>query len=263
MQRWMKSALSVLVMPITAAAEISFENIDQAASELQPQVVEWRRWFHQNPELSNREFNTSARIAEILEEMGLEPRTGIAHTGVMAIIEGGKPGPLVAIRADMDGLPVTEQTGLPFASTVMTEFNGQQTGVMHACGHDAHMAMALGATKLLNDMKDELAGSVMVIFQPAEEGAPVGELGGAKLMLEEGLFDQGVPEAVFGIHVGLGAPPRRVDHQARADDGLGGPLVHESHRSSNARGEALGRCGSDCCVFPDHHGVPDHRQSPG
>ena len=117
MQRWMKSALSVLVMPITAAAEISFENIDQAASELQPQVVEWRRWFHQNPELSNREFNTSARIAEILEEMGLEPRTGIAHTGVMAIIEGGKPGPLVAIRADMDGLPVTEQTGLPFAST--------------------------------------------------------------------------------------------------------------------------------------------------
>lgn len=207
MQRWMKSALSVLVMPITAAAEISFENIDQAASELQPQVVEWRRWFHQNPELSNREFNTSARIAEILEEMGLEPRTGIAHTGVMAIIEGGKPGPLVAIRADMDGLPVTEQTGLPFASTVMTEYNGQQTGVMHACGHDAHMAMALGATKLLNDMKDELAGSVMVIFQPAEEGAPVGELGGAKLMLEEGLFDQGVPEAVFGIHVGLGAPP--------------------------------------------------------
>ncbi len=207
MQRWMKSALSVLVMPITAAAEISFENIDQAASELQPQVVEWRRWFHQNPELSNREFNTSARIAEILEEMGLEPRRGIAHTGVMAIIEGGKPGPLVAIRADMDGLPVTEQTGLPFASTVMTEYNGQQTGVMHACGHDAHMAMALGATKLLNDMKDELAGSVMVIFQPAEEGAPVGELGGAKLMLEEGLFDQGVPEAVFGIHVGLGAPP--------------------------------------------------------
>ena len=207
MQRWMKSALSVLVMPITAAAEISFENIDQAASELQPQVVEWRRWFHQNPELSNREFNTSARIAEILEEMGLEPRTGIAHTGVMAIIEGGKPGPLVAIRADMDGLPVTEQTGLPFASTVMTEYNGQQTGVMHACGHDAHMAMALGATKLLNDMKDELAGSVMVIFQPAEEGAPVGELGGAKLMLEEGLFDEGVPEAVFGIHVGLGAPP--------------------------------------------------------
>ncbi len=207
MQRWMKSALSVLVMPITAAAEISFENIDQAASELQPQVVEWRRWFHQNPELSNREFNTSARIAEILEEMGLEPRRGIAHTGVMAIIEGGKPGPLVAIRADMDGLPVTEQTGLPFASTVMTEYNGQQTGVMHACGHDAHMAMALGATKLLNDMKDELAGSVMVIFQPAEEGAPVGELGGAKLMLEEGLFDEGVPEAVFGIHVGLGAPP--------------------------------------------------------
>lgn len=207
MQRWIKSGLCALALPITAAAEISFENIDQAASELQPQVVEWRRWFHQNPELSNREFNTSARIAEILKDMGLEPQTGIAHTGVMAIIEGGKPGPLVAIRADMDGLPVNEQTGLPFASTVRTEYNGQETGVMHACGHDAHMAMALGATKLLNDMKNELAGSVMVIFQPAEEGAPVGEVGGAKLMLEEGLFDAGVPEAVFGIHVGLGAPP--------------------------------------------------------
>lgn len=190
-----------------AWAEISFENIDQAAAEVQPQVVEWRRWFHQNPELSNREFNTSARVAQILEEMGLEPLTGIAHTGVVAMIEGGKPGPLVAIRADMDGLPVTEQTGLPFASRARTEYNGQETGVMHACGHDAHMAMALGAAKVLNEMKDELAGSVMLIFQPSEEGAPVGEKGGAKLMLEEGLFSEQVPEAVFGIHIGLGAPP--------------------------------------------------------
>jgi amidohydrolase len=195
------------LLPTAVVADISFENIDQAAAEVQPQVVEWRRWFHQNPELSNREFNTSARIAEILTDMGLEPQTGIAHNGVVAVIEGGKPGPLVAIRADIDALPVTEQTGLPFASTARTEYNGQETGVMHACGHDAHMAMALGAAKVLNDMKGELAGSVMLIFQPAEEGAPVGEEGGAKLMLEEGLFADGVPEAVFGIHIGLNAPP--------------------------------------------------------
>lgn len=206
----MKSVLPLLlasaVLPIAAAADVSWENIDQAAADLQPQVVEWRRWFHQNPELSNREFNTSARIAEELRAMGLEPRTDIAHTGVVAVIKGGKPGPLVAIRSDIDALPVTEQTGLPFASAVRTEYNGQETGVMHACGHDAHIAMTLGAAKLLNDMKADLAGSVMVIFQPAEEGAPEGEQGGAALMLEEGLFDEAVPEAVFGIHIGLNAP---------------------------------------------------------
>jgi len=207
MKPWKLPLLAGLALPFSAAADISWENIDQAAAEVQPQVVEWRRWFHQNPELSNREFNTSARIAEILREMGLEPRTGIAHTGVVAVIEGGKPGPLVAIRSDIDALPVTEQTGLPFASTARTEYNGQETGVMHACGHDAHMAMLLGAAKILNDRKEQLAGSVMLIFQPAEEGAPVGEEGGAKLMLDEGLFAERVPDAVFGIHIGLGAPP--------------------------------------------------------
>lgn len=206
----MRFALLLLVaglaLPMTAPAEITPEQIEQAAAQVQPQVVEWRRWFHQNPELSNREFNTSAHIAEILEGMGLKPKTGIAITGVVALIEGGKPGPLVAIRADMDALPVTEQTGLPFASTARTEYNGQEVGVMHACGHDSHMAMALGAAKVLNDMKADLAGSVMLIFQPAEESPPVGEEGGASLMLEEGLFADGVPDAVFGIHVGLGAP---------------------------------------------------------
>jgi amidohydrolase len=189
-----------------AQAGITPEEIDQAAAAVQPQVVEWRRWFHQNPELSNREFNTSARIAEILRGMGLEPRTGIAHTGVIAIIEGGKPGPLVAIRTDIDGLPVVEQTGLPFASTARSEYNGQDVGVMHACGHDAHMSMVLGAAKVLNDMKAELPGSVMLIFQPAEEGPPAGEDGGASLMLDEGIFADRMPAAVFGIHVGIGVP---------------------------------------------------------
>ena len=194
-----------MALPV-AHAGITPDEIDQAAAAVQPQVVEWRRWFHQNPELSNREFNTSVRIAEILREMGLEPQTGIAHTGVIAIIEGGIPGPLVAIRTDIDGLPVVEQTGLPFASTERTEYNGQAVGVMHACGHDNHMAMVLGAAKILNDMKAELPGSVMLIFQPAEEGPPVGEDGGASMMLDEGIFEDRMPEAVFGIHVGIGVP---------------------------------------------------------
>jgi amidohydrolase len=189
-----------------AQAGITPDEIDQAASAVQPQVVEWRRWFHQNPELSNREFNTSAKIAEILRGMGLEPRTGIAHTGVVAIIEGGLPGPLVAIRTDIDGLPVVEQTGLSFASTARSEYNGQDVGVMHACGHDAHMSMVLGAAKILNDNKAELAGSVMLIFQPAEEGPPSGEDGGASMMLDEGIFEARMPAAVFGMHVGISVP---------------------------------------------------------
>lgn len=205
----MKSLLltaSTWLLVLSAHAGITPEEIDQAAAAVQPQVVEWRRWFHENPELSNREFNTSARVAEILRGMGLEPRTGIAHTGIIAIIEGGLPGPLVAIRTDMDGLPVVEQTGLPFASKVRGEYNGQDVGVMHACGHDNHMSMVLGAAKVLNDMKADLPGSVMLIFQPAEEGPPAGEDGGASMMLDEGIFADRVPAAVFGIHVGIGIP---------------------------------------------------------
>ena len=191
------------ILPLAVQAQLTPERLDRLASEAQPQVVEWRRWFHQNPELSNREFKTSERIAGILTDMGLEPQTGIAHTGIVAIIEGGKPGPMVAIRTDMDALPVTEQTGLPFASTAMGEYKGQEVGVMHACGHDAHMSMVLGSAWVLNAVKEDLAGSVMLIFQPAEEGPPPGEKGGARLMLEEGIWDETKPEAVFGIHVGM------------------------------------------------------------
>ena len=198
--------LASIVMSPVVNAGITPEEIDLAASAAQAQVVEWRRWFHQHPELSNREFNTGKRIAEILRDMGLEPRTGIAHTGVVAVIEGGLPGPLVAIRTDMDGLPVVEQTNLEFASTARSEYNGQDVGVMHACGHDNHMAMVLGAAKVLNDMKAELPGSVMLIFQPAEEGPPAGEDGGASMMLDEGIFKPHLPAAVFGIHVGISTP---------------------------------------------------------
>jgi amidohydrolase len=206
-----KFFLAVIFMSsFQAQAGINPAEIDQLVNAIQPQVVEWRRWFHQNPELSNREFNTSKRVAEILREMGLEPQTGIAHTGVVAVIKGGLPGPLVAIRADMDGLPVTEETGLPFASTVKSEYNGLETGVMHACGHDSHMAMVLGAASVLNAVKDELPGSVMLIFQPAEESAPPGEEGGAELMLKEGIWAENKPEAVFGLHVGISQPPGKL-----------------------------------------------------
>jgi len=202
--------LAALIFPFTTLAQVSPAQLDLLADEVQPQVVEWRRWFHQNPELSNREFKTAEKIAEILREMGIEPVTGIAHTGLVAIIEGGKPGPLVAIRTDMDALPVTEQTGLPFASTATDEYNGEQTGVMHACGHDNHMAMLLGSAWVLNSVKDQLAGSVMLIFQPAEEGPPGDEEGGAELMLKEGIFDQRKPDAVFGIHVGINTPGGQI-----------------------------------------------------
>lgn len=192
-------------IPAIAAAQITTSQLDQLAAEVQPQVVEWRRWFHQNPELGNREFETSARIAQLLREMGLEPKTGIAHTGVVAVIEGGQPGPMVALRADIDALPVKEQTGLPFASTAKGEYRGNEVDVMHACGHDAHISMLLGAAWVLSRVKPDLPGSVMLIFQPAEEGAPAGEDGGAELMLKEGIWYERKPDAVFGMHVGISA----------------------------------------------------------
>jgi len=248
-------------LPLVQAG-ITPEEIDQAAAAVQPQVVEWRRWFHQNPELSNREFNTSARIAEILRGMGLEPRTGIAHTGVIAVIEGGLPGPLVAIRTDIDGLPVVEQTGLPFASTVRGEYNGQDVGVMHACGHDNHMAMVLGAAKVLNDMKAELPGSVMLIFQPAEEGPPGGEDGGASMMLDEGIFADRMPAAVFGMHVGISIPGGQFAVKP-------GPMMAAADRyqitvkGKQTHGARLGWRGSDCCGVSDCTWFANHCESAG
>lgn len=172
-----------------------------AAKAEQAKLIAWRRDFHQNPELSNREERTAAKVAGHLRSLGLKPQTGVAHHGVVAIIEGGKPGPKVALRADMDALPVTEQTGLPFASKVTTTFNGQATGVMHACGHDGHTSILLGIADALVAMRKELPGSVMLVFQPAEEGVPPGEKGGAPLMLQEGIFKAFKPDAIFGLHV--------------------------------------------------------------
>ncbi len=198
--------LTLLGTALAAGAQPAYESLDTAAEAVEPQVIEWRRWFHQHPELSNREFNTAAKLAEILQAMDLQVETGIANTGVVALLEGEQPGPTVALRADIDGLPVTEQTGLPFASTETADYNGAEVGVMHACGHDSHMAMLLGAAKVLIAHKAQLKGKVLFIFQPAEEGAPEGEEGGAELMLKEGLFDKYRPDAVFGLHVGLNMP---------------------------------------------------------
>ncbi len=195
---------TLLASTVNAAPE--WQAIDTVIATNNQQIIEWRRWFHQNPELSNREFNTAEYIARELSNMGLDVETGIAKTGVVAILQGGKPGKTVALRADMDALPVREETGLSFASTVETEFGGKTVGVMHACGHDAHMAILLGVAKTLSAMRDQIPGKVLFIFQPAEEGAPVGEEGGAELMLREGLFEKHKPEAIFGLHVGLNMP---------------------------------------------------------
>ena len=197
------TGVTAFVLVVSAAPALAVEQslLREKVTALEPRVIEWRRDFHAHPELGNREFRTSAIVADHLRSLGMEVRTGIAHTGVAALLEGGKPGPTVALRADMDALPVTEQTGLPFASGVRVEYEGQQTGVMHACGHDAHVAILMGVAELLASMRDELSGSVLFIFQPAEEGPPEGEEGGAELMLKEGLFEWRKPDAVFGLHV--------------------------------------------------------------
>lgn len=175
--------------------------IDDAAAAVEADVITWRRDIHANPELSNREFRTAGVVAAHLQALGIEIRTEVAHTGVVGVLRGGRPGPVVALRADMDALPVTEMVDLPFASKVTTEYNGQEVGVMHACGHDNHVAILMGVASVLSEMRAELPGTVKFIFQPAEEGAPPGEEGGAELMLKEGAFDDPTPEVIFGLHV--------------------------------------------------------------
>lgn len=172
--------------------------------DIEPQMIEWRRHFHQNPELSNREFKTAEKIAEHLKKLGLEVRTGIAHTGVVGILKGAKSGPTVALRADIDGLPVTERTPVPFASKVKSTYNDKETGVMHACGHDTHIAILMATAEVLSKMKKDIKGTVKFIFQPAEEGTPPGEEGGAKMMVEEGVLKNPKVDAIFGLHISAG-----------------------------------------------------------
>ncbi len=178
----------------TATARIS-----ALADAIEPRVIEWRRHLHENPELSNREFNTAKMVAEHLESLGIEVETGVAHTGVVGLLKGAHAGPVVALRADMDALPVQERVDLPFKSTVTSEYRGETVPVMHACGHDTHVAMLMGAAEILAGMRDELHGTVKFLFQPAEEGPPPGEEGGAELMTKEGVMTD--VDAVFGLHI--------------------------------------------------------------
>ncbi len=175
--------------------------VDGAVDKVMPQVIAWRRDIHEHPELSNREERTSKLVADHLKALGMEVRTGVAHTGVVGVLRGGKPGPVVALRADMDALPVTEEVDLPFRSKVRSTYNGQDVGVMHACGHDTHVSMLMGAAQVLAGMKADLPGTVVFIFQPAEEGAPEGETGGASMMVAEGVLNDPKVDAIFGIHV--------------------------------------------------------------
>jgi len=169
------------------------------------EMTAWRRDLHQHPELGGQETRTAQKIADHLRTLGLEPRTGLAHTGVVAVLKGAKPGPRIALRADMDGLPVTEETGLPFASKATTTYRGQPVGVMHACGHDMHVAILMGVAQALVARRDTLAGEVMFVFQPSEEGpAEPGAPFGAKMMLDEGVWKDFTPDAVFGLHVWAG-----------------------------------------------------------
>lgn len=177
------------------------EEINRRAAAIESKVIAWRHDIHQNPELGNREIRTAALVAEHLKLLGMEVKTQVGVTGVVGILKGAKPGPVIALRADMDALPVEERNNLPFASKVRTTYNGAETAVMHACGHDAHVAILLGVAEVLTGMKDQLAGTVKFIFQPAEEGAPKGEEGGAKLMVKEGVLDNPKVDVVFGLHM--------------------------------------------------------------
>jgi amidohydrolase len=193
--------LPLLLLAATAALAQAPAPTALAAEPIDAKVIAWRRDIHQHPELGNRELRTAKLVADHLRRLGLDVRTGIAHTGVVAILRGGKPGPRIALRADMDALPLTEQVQLPFASKVSTLYKGETVGVMHACGHDGHTAILMGVAEQMAAMRKELRGEVLFVFQPAEEGAPAGETGGAAQMLAEGLFADFKPEAAFGLHV--------------------------------------------------------------
>lgn len=195
------SCLLLIAMCNTAQNQVLKTKVAQKAASLEPKVVSWRRELHQNPELGNREFKTSEKVAAHLRSLGIEVQTGVAKTGVVGILKGGKPGPVVALRADMDALPVKERVNLPFTSKVTGEYNGQAVGVMHACGHDTHVAMLMGTAEILASIKNEIKGTVKFIFQPAEEGPPEGEEGGAELMVKEGVLDNPKVDVIFGLHI--------------------------------------------------------------
>lgn len=191
----------LLVSSIVASAQNLQQQIDDKSKAVLSKVIDWRRQIHQHPELGNREFHTAALIAQHLKSLGIEVKTGVGKTGVLGVLKGGKPGPVIALRADMDALPVYERVNLPFASKDSADYNGQKVPVMHACGHDSHVAILMGTAEVLAAMRKDIAGTVKFIFQPAEEGPPGDEEGGAPLMIKEGVMDNPTVDAVFGLHI--------------------------------------------------------------
>ena len=224
MKRFLLCLLIAISVTTAHASEKLKKQLDLSANRIESKVIEWRRHFHQFPELSNREFKTAKKIEQHLRNLGLKVKTGVAHTGVVGLLKGGKPGPVVGLRADIDALPVTERVDVPFASEVRTTYNGHDVGVMHACGHDAHIAILMGVAKVLSSMKKDLPGSVKFIFQPAEEGAPQDEEGGAELMVKEGVLKNPKVDVIFGLHVRSIAPVGTISYRPQslmaAVDGL-------------------------------------------
>lgn len=215
MTRFFSTVLGILLLS-GAFAQMNSKlqvKVDQQAKEMEPKIIEWRRHLHQYPELSNREIKTAALVAEHLKRLGLEVQTGVAKTGVIGLLKSGKPGPVIALRADMDALPVTERNSLPFASKERAVFNEQETGVMHACGHDTHVAILMAVAEILTKNKTSLKGTVKFIFQPAEEGPPAGEEGGAGLMVKEGALENPKVDVIFGMHIQSISPLGRITYR--------------------------------------------------
>jgi amidohydrolase len=201
MRRFYFTLLILLSINTFAQKNTMGEAVSKKAGEIESKVIAWRRDFHEHPELGNTELRTAGIIAKHLESLGITVTSGVAKTGVVGVLKGGKPGPVVALRADMDGLPVTERVDVPFVSKVKTKYNGQEVGVMHACGHDSHVAILMGVAEVMASMKKDIAGTVKFIFQPAEEGVPAGEEGGAALMIKEGVLENPKVEVIFGLHI--------------------------------------------------------------
>lgn len=201
MKKILLQALLLISTAASAQVDALLTRANQYADKIESKVISWRRDLHEHPELGNNEFRTAGIISKHLQALGITVKTGVAKTGVVGILIGGKPGPVVALRADMDGLPVIERAAVPFASKVKTQYNGQEVGVMHACGHDSHVAILMGVAEILSSMKNDLAGTVKFIFQPAEEGVPAGEEGGAELMVKEGVLENPKVDVIFGLHI--------------------------------------------------------------
>ncbi|MEY3377786.1 MAG: hypothetical protein RLZZ328_884 [Bacteroidota bacterium] len=227
----MKQVMAVIALTfcVSVQSQVLPKNFNDLTKQVEPNLIEWRRHFHEFPELSNREFNTGKYIAEYLKSIGLEVKYPVAKTGVVAILKGGKPGPNIGLRADIDALPVLERAPISFASKVKAEYNGQQVSVMHACGHDAHTAILMATAKTLKDMQKDVAGTVVFLFQPAEEGSPNNEEGGAPLLIKEGAMDNPKLDVVFGLHMAASLPAGMLAYKsgaAQASSDLFKIIVH-------------------------------------